>query len=72
MNTLTFIGGGMCVSGCDAERTVVWGGVSHLCINSLIDPVPHCIQHVYSRDRDGKRERVRLGVGQLGIKDRVL
>lgn len=48
------------------------GGVSHLCINSLIDPVPHCIQHVYSRDRDGKRERVRLGVGQLGIKDRVL
>lgn len=48
------------------------GGVSHLCINSLIDPVPHCIQHVYSQYRDGKKERVCLGVGQMGIKEMVL
>lgn len=31
------------------------GGVSHLCINSLIDRGPHCIQLVCRRDEAGRK-----------------
>lgn len=51
------------------------GGVSHFCINSPIDPIPHCIQRAYRRDEDeetgrGKERGGGLGAGQTGIKEK--
>lgn len=60
----------MCVCACDAEQALQ-GEFPHLCINSLIDPIAHRIQHLSGRDKDGGTEReggsVCLGGGQTGI-----
>lgn len=38
-------------------RQAVLEGVSHFCMNSSIDLIPHCIQHLWGRDKDGETHR---------------
>lgn len=62
------------MSCCDAWQAAVEVDF-HFCMKSLIDPIPHCIQHVFWGDKDGKtwrqKERECLGVGQMRIKEKV-